>query len=203
MPRYGPVEQSDALRLYEQGESLSAISRRRGMPSRETLNNWKKDGTPVEITGGVPWDEYVDARRKADAQATRDRAVISTEETTLTFLENAKNDVARLFEELRKRLATGEGEAKFADIEKLLNVYIRLDNSKANQLMWMQSVVRRLVQIVVRRVKDPNAVQLIQADLIALQEAEEKSLGEIAERENYSLPAEVVTVDAPLLSTSE
>jgi len=198
MPRYTLETQIEALKLYEQEQNLSRIARMEHMPSRKTLHDWKTEGVPVELTGGLGWDEYVQQKEEQIARDVRERAIIRYEQDTIDFLDRAKDDVRALFDQLRDRLLAGAGEAKFGDIEKLLMMFMRLDNQNADRLMWQQTMIRRMLEIIVHRLRNhPNLIALIKSDFIALQETGEKEIGMIPNRDRHRLPAEVVEdVDA-------
>ena len=180
-----------ALMLYLDDVSISKIATQMGI-SRQTLTTWKSDGFPIEITGGKTWEEFKEFERSRAMQLSQTRAAERAAESSLQFFETAKKDVMELFEQARTRLMAGEGNLNFSDIDKLLNVYIRLDNQAADRVLWMQDIMRKLFSVVVGRVKDERIVLQIRSDLMGLAAGETRKMGSIPGQGELPTPAEMV-----------
>lgn len=177
--------------LYLDGMKIAPIAKQLGV-SRQTLTVWKKEGFPIEITGGKTWEEFREFDRAETMQVYQAKAAERATESSLEFFETAKKDVMALFEVARGRLMDGEGVLNFSDVDKLLNVYIRLDNQAADRVLWMQDIMRKLFSVVVGRVKDERIVLQIRSDLMGLAAGEQRKMGSLPGQSELPTPAEMV-----------
>lgn len=191
-----------ALMLYLDNGKIAPIAKVLTC-SRQTLTSWAREGLPIEITGGKTWKEFRETERTRAMQLSQSRAAERATESSLEFFESAKADVKELFDNLRERLMSGEGEPNFSDVERLLNVFVRLDNQAADRVLWMQDVLRKVFQIVVGRVTDERLLLQIRGDLMGIGASETRKLGSIPGQNELPTPAEMVTLDSSDLASTE
>ena len=201
MAKYSELDQKRALSLFLDGETISEISRMMGV-SRQTLDTWSKAGHPTFMSGGRDWKTFREENR-ADVQT---RAIVkqavSIQKSSLDFLESTKKDVQTLFHSLKAELlAEGAEKRSYADIEKLLNIFIRLDNQGAEKIIWQQDQLRKMFTVILNRVKDERIVLQIRNDMIGIAAAEQKKLGDVPGKEFLPTPVEMVVEDEELSAT--
>lgn len=198
MAKYSELDQQRALSLFLDNTSMSKISRMMNV-SRQTLNTWAKKGSPEFMSGGKDWKSFREESRAADETKAIVRRAVTLQKTSLDFLEQTKSDVQELFYNLKAELlAEGADKLSYGDIEKLLNIFIRLDNQGADKVIWQQDQLRKIFTVVMNRVKDERIVLQIRNDLIGLAAAEQKKLGDIPGKEFLPTPAEMVQADITL-----
>ena len=199
MAKYTEFDQKRAFMLFMDDTSISEISRLMNI-SRQTLDTWSKRGWPEALSGGMDWKSFR-TKNRADVQT---RAIVKQsvrlQESSLDFLDTAKSDVKDLFDSLREQLfSKGADKANYGDIEKLLNIFIRLDNQGAEKILWQQNALRQIFTVVLNRVKDERIVLQIKNDMIGLAAAEQKKLGDMPGKEFLPTPVDMVVEDSDTL----
>lgn len=195
MATYGFNEQARALQAYEDGSSISAISRLSGMPSRDTLQRWKKSGEPVALTGGKDWDEHIESKKVVDLERSRVRHLQEFGEKATSFQAQALSDVKVAWTKLTTQIQDGRVQASYSDLEKLMNLFIRLDNQPADKLLWLQDKMRAILGIVMNRVSSQATIDLIKMDLLALESETRSKLGPIPGAETIPSGVEALSND--------
>ena len=195
MAKYSELDQKRALSLFLDGETISEISRMMNV-SRQTLDTWSKAGLPTFMSGGKDWKTFrEDSRADMQTRAIVKQAV-SIQKSSLDFLESTKADVQHLFYALKAELLeSGADKLSYGDIEKLLNIFIRLDNQGAEKIIWQQDQLRKIYSVVLNRVKDERLVLQIRNDLIGIAAVEQKKLGDVPGKEFLPSPVEMVVED--------
>lgn len=154
MPRYDAVDQREAAQAWRMnGRNMSKLSRVPKMPSRKTLDKWRKAGKPKELTGGDPWDVWADrADAKDEADARAEKIERRTKEE-LSWADGQKRDIEELLAEAHRQLTGGGGEPiTAAQYTKLVDAYMKVDNLSREKLEWGQNLAANLLAIVMRHV---------------------------------------------------
>ena len=189
--------------MYMDGFPLTEISATTGI-SRVTLTKWKKRGLPVYLSGGVTWDDFRERHNADIQQKAIVKRSVQVQKSSLDFLEQTKNDVQSLFENLKTELIqNGADKLSYGDIEKLLNIFIRLDNQGAEKILWQQNELRKIFAVVLHRVKDERVVLQIRNDLIGIAAAEQQKMGDMPGKEFLPTPVDMVVVDEETLNSLE
>lgn len=191
MAKFTNMDYRRALMLFLDDVSITDIAKQMDT-SRQSVTKWKKLGLPEEITGGRDWEEFRQSERADHTRRAMVRAKEEETESSLEFFEKAKEDVRALFEEARSRLMAGEGKLNFSDVERLLNIFIRLDNHAADRVLWMQDVMSKMIRCVDNRVKDERIFLQVRNDFIQIAAGEQKKLGPIPAVVELPSPAEIV-----------
>ena len=184
-----------ALMWYMEGISAGKIGDRLRV-TRNTIQNWKKAGLPHAMTGGLNWDDFIEAEKKREHAAVVSRAKEQLDKTSIEFLAGAKQDVMQLFEVAKSRLLDGEGELRYSDVEKLLTLFIRLDNQSADRIVWMQNFLRKVVRALYSRVKDERTLKLIESDLVGIAAEEQQKMGPIPNATALPSPADFTSANS-------
>ena len=134
-----------ALELYELHErNISEVSRDARMPSRVTLIKWKEAGHPKTITGGKSWDAYLDTKTEEMVH----RARVKCAKQHDSFLDEAISGIEEAFRVIKDKIDAGDFEAKPADLEKMVKLYMQLDQRDQDQQNWMHAVMIKLLTII-------------------------------------------------------
>lgn len=199
MSKYSEFDHKRALHLFMDGSSISEIHRVMGI-ARKTLIEWKKKGLPVVLTGGKNWKKFSEGVRAHTQKAALVKQAVAVQKSSLDFLTQAKDDVQELFDSLKHQLMDeGADKLSFGDIEKLLNIFIRLDNQAADKIIWQQDAMRKIFAVVINRVKDERIVLQIRNDLIGIAANEQQQIGDIPGKEMLPTPVEMVIAEESLL----
>lgn len=188
--KYNEFDQRRALLLYAESRNLAATSKTMAI-SRPTLTDWKKNGYPVEITGGDDWDTYLERKDREDTRSAILKANEEGAKETSAFLKQARVDVQLLFENARDRLMKGKGLVSFSDVQALLGMYIKLDNQGADRILWMQEMMTKLFKIVAKYEKDEMVLFQIRNDMVAIAAGENRKLGDRPNQAGLPSPVEV------------
>jgi hypothetical protein len=188
---YTAMDHRRALMAFMDGKKIAPLAKEMGC-SRQTLTTWKRDGLPIEITGGKNWDEYVIQERSRDLEKFQARAADRANQESLEFFETAKADVKVLFDTLKARLLDKEGIPSYADVDRLLTTFIRLDNQASDRVIWMQDMMRKLFTIVMTRVEDDRTLTQIRTDMMQLSVNETRKLGLIPNQKELPKPGDFV-----------
>jgi len=176
--------------MWLDGDSISKIAKQHKI-SRPTLQKWKAQGEPLSITGGLSWEEFRETDRAEQTAKALARRSEQTASDSLDFFKKAKGDIQDLYTEMHRRLMSGEGKVSFADAEKLLNIFIRLDNQGADRVIWMQDVMTKIIRAVAGVVQDERMLLMIKNEMVAIAAGERKKLGNIPGAEHLPTPAEI------------
>ena len=134
-----------ALELYElHDRNISEVARDPRMPSRISLIKWKKSGKPITITGGKTWDDYLDQKTEQMVH----RANVQRAQQHGSFLDEALDGIEHAFRVIKAKIDAGDFEAKPADLEKMVKLYMQLDQRDQDQQNWMHDVMIKLLTII-------------------------------------------------------
>lgn len=186
---YTAMDHRRALMAYLDGKKIAPLAKEMGC-SRQTLTTWKREGLPIEITGGKNWDEFKAQERSREVEVFQARAAERANQESLEFFESAKADVKSLYGMVHARLMGGEGVISPADIDKLLTTYIRLDNQASDRIIWMQDMMRKLFTIVMTRVSDERELLQIRTDMMQLSSDETRKLGQVPNQKALPKPGD-------------
>lgn len=134
-----------ALDLYELHDgNISEVARDKRMPSRITLIKWKKEGHPKIVTGGRDWDSYLDNKQEALVKSSNIRRAKEHN----SFLDEAIDGIESVFRQVRDKIEAGDFEAKPADMEKMIKLYMQLDQRDVEKKNWMDGMMVHVLTII-------------------------------------------------------
>jgi hypothetical protein len=175
MPRYEEKDYHKALTMYRTlGRNISAVERQMGV-SRPTLIGWKQSGYPVEVTDGRDWDMYLDEVDKAIVAEIKQREVLARIDDQRAFVSSEKERVRKMLDKVYDRILGRDGELpveiKPADYDKLMRLYLMLDNQEQDKVLFMQNFIAKVIEIIAD-VVDEKQFALIKARFISMQQKE-------------------------------
>lgn len=165
--------------MYCNDISKSKIADDPDMPSRPIIVKWAKEGHPHSLTKGLSWDEFKKARSAAVVAKYREARVARNQDENLDMIESMREDVKNVLEGLVGKLSAGDFEAKPADLEKLITLYMKLDNDAADKITWMNHVASQLIQAAAEVVTDDRLRDLMRLKFIEIMEKERDRMGVI------------------------
>lgn len=177
--KYDERHQLKALNLFMGGMSKSKISRQHGMPTRQQIINWAKAGLPVEVTGGLNWDEYKKKTEKFELIEYQENRATQLRENNLDFIEQSRQDIKDIMDTLVIQLKAGDAEPRYSDLKELMQLYIRIDNQAADQISLMRTFSKKVLQIVAKHVTDERLRDLIRMEFNDLMVNEKEKMGDI------------------------
>lgn len=179
------IQTKEAARdLFFARVTMSEISRRKGMPSRRTLHSWAEAG---EATDGIPWEDAREKREAEQMQASRMKALQEENDATRDFLEQAKEDVKKLYRRVRDKVLYEEVEVKPKDVTEMLRLFSLLENQEAEVQLKHEKFVRKVFQILIGEVDERQFASI--KNKVALMMREEEAEQHPIERTRALLPA--------------
>ena len=177
-------QQKLALELYLLHEgNISEVARDKRMPSRVTLQAWKKAGHPKTMTKGVDWETY--RLEQDDIKQKRVQVKRATEAND--FLDEAQEAIKEVFRQIKISIDAGDFEAKPADLEKMLKLYLTLDQREQEQQVWMQTVMVKILTLIAD-VVSPEQFTLIRQKFLDMERNESAKLNLVVDNGVPSLP---------------
>ncbi len=181
-----------ALDLYILHDgNISEVARDARMPSRVTLQKWKKDGLPKRITKGLDWDEY----RIEHQEKTRRQIQVKQANEQDDFLTEARDTIKDVFRSIKIAIDSGDFEAKPADLEKMMKLYLTLDTRDEAQQTWMQAMMVKVLTIIAD-VVTPEQFTLVRQRFLDLERNEAAKLDLVVDRGVPNLPTAEETVSS-------
>lgn len=170
---YSTEKKSSCLFTYRDlGRNMSATARQEGV-SKPTLYNWKKNGIPDEVTGGVEWDEWLDRQEERELQRRRAEEI----ETERSFLEDQRERTDEILNKIHAKILAGEVEVRPSDWDKMIRLRLMLDNKERDKLEFMNHMASVMVELVMECF-DPSEQEfaLFRSKLLNLQSREKQKL---------------------------
>lgn len=141
---YDSTDHARALEVYElTGRNMARTSRDTDI-SKPTLNKWRREGLPVEVTGGLHWDDYLDDKESAQVQEMR----LSVVEEEREFIDAQRERTRQMLDKIYTAVMAGGAEIKPSDYSKILRDYMLLQNMDQEKSDFMQAFASRMIGIV-------------------------------------------------------
>lgn len=173
---YSEIDHQRCLDLYKLfGRNMSKVAREKNTPSRRTLITWANEGLPVETTGGLSWDEYLD--RQEDAALTRAKEEALTRTTTegKAMVLRMQDDVEDMLESIKHYVESGRANISAGDYERLARLWMQMANVDREKLEWMEDFMRKVANIILD-VVDEHQFAKIKAKMADMATREAKKL---------------------------
>lgn len=137
---YTDFDKEKCLKMFLNGMSFKEISAELdGRPSHQTLYNWSERGEPQSLTGGMDWFTYKQKVDESRLEVSRKRSLQRESEEGKAFIDEAKTMTENAFKKVYERIMEGTADVRGSDLDKMLRLYLLLDNQAAEQVAWMEN----------------------------------------------------------------
>lgn len=185
-----------ALNHYEVNRNLSDTARTLKI-GRTTLHRWKTSGVPQSITGGLDWDQYIEQKDRAVVKKATEETAVRVNRDAINFIEESKLDLGEIIEKLKTDLLAGYAKPTFGDYEKLLMMYLRLDNQANDRVLWQRAFIRDVIRAVIKRYGKTSELDLLKLDIATAVETSFKNLA-VANPQELPAPEDQIPTNQEL-----
>lgn len=141
-------------RWRSEGRNLSAINEDPDTPSYPTLLKYKREGHPKSVMDGLNWDQYADKLDRAKLDRERTKSIEAASKDDRNFMENQKSRLMQMMDQVFHKVMADQTEVSINDFNRMMDLYIKLDNQAADRIEWMRKKMRLMVKVVRRHVND-------------------------------------------------
>lgn len=157
-------EKAAAFYVY-QGLSLSEIEGIEGMPSRQTMAKGRDLGLGL---GGRNWDEAREEHQKSLVLAAKSEAFMESRETFNNMRNKALRDINDAILKLSDLIkAAPNTKSPYKDLRDLYEFALKLEAGTAHEMIlsFIEEFLEDVGKVIIKRVNDSQATQLILVDL--------------------------------------
>jgi hypothetical protein len=176
MASYGDQIKAQCFKLFLKDVSMTEISAAyEGKPTIQTLYNWAEAGEPKSETGGLSWHEYRDRMLEKQIQHSREKSLVRESESEKAFLDRAKDMTREAFTTVYHRILDGSADVRGSDLDKMMRLYLLLDNQAAEQINWMEHFATQVFGIAFE-VMNEQQYNVFKSKVLDLQYKKKKEL---------------------------